>query len=142
MKKALSILTLSVILAVQAFATCATVTVNGQCLLTDSVPTITLCGVGPTVATGGNSNAATITVGASTKNAYGQLLAVKSCVVTFATAFTNPPVVTLTTSTTGFSAAVISVSTTAMVVSFLGEPIQPSNTTTRFVPASFSYTAF
>lgn len=142
MKKTLSILTLALLLTSQVFATCATVTVNGQCLLTDGVPTITLCGVGPTVATGGNSNAAIITVGASTKNAYGQVQVVGSCVVTFATAFTNPPAVTVTTSSTGFSASVISSTTTAMIVKFLGEPVQPSATTTRFVPASFSYTAF
>lgn len=120
MKKVLSVLTLSLLLVTQMFATCATVTINNQCLFTDTVPTITLCGASASVATGGTSNGSTITIGAATLNAYGQTQAVTQCVATFATAFTTPPVVTVSTNSLGFRVSVLSVTTTALIVNFSG----------------------
>jgi len=131
MKKVLSLLLLALI-SINLFAQCATVTVNNQCIFTDAVPVLTLCGVSPAVVTGGDSNAATITVGAATLNAYGQTVPVLQCVATFATAFTHAPVVTVSTSSLGFRVSVNTVSTTALVVQFSGNA----------AGQKFSFTAF
>lgn len=132
MKKVLSILTLALLITSQIFAQCATVTVNNQCIFTDAVPTISVCGTSPSVATGGTSNGAIVTVGTAAVNAYGQTQAVTQCVVTFATAFTRAPVVTLTTNSLGFRTSIVSVSATVLIVNFSGNA----------AGGKFSFTAF
>lgn len=132
MKKALSVLTLALFITSQIFAQCATVTVNNQCIFTDAVPVITLCGTTPTVVTGGDSNAATIAVGAATLDQYGHTQPVLQCVVTFATAFTHAPVVTVSTNSLGFRVAINSVSATALIVQF----------SSNAAGGRFSFTAF
>lgn len=86
--------------------------INGQTIFSDGVPTITACGTSPTVATGGTSNGATITIGAT---ANGET---KACTITFATAFTNPPVIGVSTNRRGLDVSLVSVTTTLMIVVF------------------------
>lgn len=98
--------------------------INGQTIFSDSVPTISACGTSPTVATGGTSNGATITVGsASTNTLTGATIPVLQCTVTFATPFTNPPVIGLSTFQVGGanSIRVASLSTTVLIVYFTSD---------------------
>ena len=115
MKRYLAILTALVLAALPAFA--VNPVINGQTIFSDSAPTITTCGTSPTVATGGTSNGATITVGTATTNAYGITVPVLQCKLTFATAFTNAPVVAFSTNSQ-IQVTVGSLSTTVLIVNF------------------------
>lgn len=132
-KQIISLFTAFFVFVAMSFATCATVTVNNQCLFTDGVPTISACGTSPAVLTGGNSNAATITVGTATVNGFGQTVQVTRCTITFATAFTNPPVVTVSTDSPGLQVNLTGPpSATVMTVAF----------TANAAGHHFAYTAF
>lgn len=107
--------------------------INGQTIFSDAAPTISNCGSSPSAATGGTSNGATITVGAATTNAYGVIVPVLQCTLTFATPFTNPPVVGLSVYQTGGpTARIASLSTTVMLVYF----------SSNAAGATFSFVAF
>lgn len=115
MKKILPLI-LALVAAIPAFA--VNPVINGQTIFSDAAPTISNCGTSPTAATGGTSNGATITVGANTLDAYGRTVAITQCTLTFATAFTNPPVVSLASQNNGFTVRVAALSTTVMVLYF------------------------
>lgn len=107
-------------------------TYNGHTIFSGSAPAITVCGTTPTIPSTSTDNAGTITVGAATKDSYGHVIPVTSCTVTFATAFTFAPAVTLSTNQAGLGITVNAVSTTVLIVQF------SRDASTRV----FKYTAF
>lgn len=100
------------------FAWAVNPVINGQTIFSDAAPTITNCGTSPSAATGGTSNGATITVGTAGVDTRGRTIAVLQCTLTYATAFTNPPVLGISTFTNGLQVFVVSSSTTVLIVYF------------------------
>lgn len=96
----------------------STVAYNNHNIFTGSAPAVTVCGTSPTISAGSTDNAGTVTVGAATTDLYGHFVAVTQCTVTFSTAFTTAPSVTLSTNQNGLGIVVNTVSTTALTVQF------------------------
>jgi hypothetical protein len=93
-------------------------TFNNHVLYSGSAPTISNCGVTPTVGTGAVDNAGLINIGASTKNSLGQVVPVLQCTLTFAVAFANPPSMTFATNIKALAVTFAGISTTAVTVYF------------------------
>jgi hypothetical protein len=126
MKSIFSLITACAVFSASLFATCATTTINGQCIFTDVAPTISACGTSPSASSTSNSNGGTILVGTSPTNINsgnnsGIPTKVTQCTLTFATAFTAAPTVMVQTDQLGLAATVLSVSTTAVTIGFSKE---------------------
>ena len=122
---------LTLAFSVAAFAT--NPVINGQTIFSDSAPTLTECGTSPIVATGGTSNGATITIGTDSTRPGAPTEGIRSCTLTFATAFTNPPVVGL---------SVLFLRGTTCTIGLLSTTVMRVNCDANMSGQKFSFVAF
>jgi hypothetical protein len=69
---------------------------NNHTLFAGAAPVASNCGVTPTITSASSDNAGTVTIGSSPINKLGQDTPVSQCTLTWTTAFTTPPSMTIT----------------------------------------------
>lgn len=113
---------------------------NNHTLFTGAAPAVSNCGTSSSITSTSGDNAGTVTVGTASKNSLGQVIPVLQCTLTWTTAFTSAPAVTVTMADNSarkygsgnVKVTVASNSTTVLVLAF----------DTDAASAKFSYTAF